>query len=235
MVFGFNIVSMFEQPIIRIMLHAWLITVLGVLIAGIFMGNPDMYNLAFLAMGVTFSTVVFLKGREFGFDTTRGKFLLIAAPVGIIIGLAVLLDNPYLHILFRLLMLAALIFMFLNLRIRMKVQLRGSHLIIPGLFGILIIFLIFVLMHEAPLRNWFTLTMATIDVLSLAMIVLNLTLYLGGEIAREWLFRTVSIMVLIVGDIAYFLDMAGKLNVRLELLLWFLPFFVMSNVLIYTE
>lgn len=235
MVFAFNIVSMFEQPIVRIMLHAWLITILGVLIAGIFSGNPDMYNLAFLAMGVTFSAVVFLKGREFGFDTTRGKFLLIAAPVGIIIGLAVLLNNPFLHILFRLLMLAALVFMFLNLRIKMKIRFRSSHLIIPGLFGILIIFLIFILMHEAPLNNWFTLTIAGIDVLSLVMIVLNLTLYLGGEIAREWLFRTVSIMVLIVGDILYLLDMAGKLNLHLELLLWFLPFFVMSNVLIYTE
>ncbi len=226
---------MFGHPVVRAMVHIWLFTVLGVLLMGVFTGNPGMYRLAFLMMGISFSVIVFLKGSEFGFDTIRGKFLLIAVPVGVVIGLAVALDNPYLHILFRLLMLSALVFMFLNLRFRMKVPIRSSHIFTSVLFGALIVLLIFLMMPDTPLRNWFTLSIATIDVASLVLIVLNLTIYLGGEIAREWLFRTVSIMVLIVGDIAYLLDMAGKLSVRLELLLWFLPFFVMGNVLIYTE
>jgi len=217
------------------MLHIWLITVLGVLLVGIFTGNADMYHLAFLMMGITFSAVVFIKGKEFGFDTVRGKFLLIAAPVGILIGLAVALENPFFHILFRLLMLASLVFMVINLKVKLHAPVRSTYLTMAALFGIMILLMMAVVMNQAPLRNWFTITIALIDTVSLILIVLNLMIYMGGEIAREWLFRTVSMMVLIVGDLAFLLDMAGKVGFRIELLLWFLPFFVMTNVLVYAE
>ena len=216
-------------------MHIWLFTILGALLVGLYTGQTDMYNLAFLAMGLTFSIVVFIKGREFGFDTVRGRFLLIGAPVGILIGLAVVLNNSILHILFRLFILSALIFMFINLSIKLRIPLKGTHLFMAGSFGILILIMMLAVMHEAPLRNWFTMAIALIDTKSLVFIVLNFMIYMGGDIAKEWLFRTISIMVLIIGDIAFLLDMSRKLGLRIELLLWFLPFFVMSNVLIYAE
>gem|GEM_PF-6117405 len=232
---AFKVINMFENKYLGIAVSLWSIVILGVLIAGIFTGNGSLYRLAFLLLGMTFSLIVFEKGREFGFDTVRGRFFLIAVPVGLIIGLAVALENPVLHLIFRILMLTALIFMFYNLKFRLGAPLKGSHLTISTLLGIMTLILMAAIMHQAPLRNWFTISMAAIDTVSLILIILNLTMYMGGEIAKEWLFRSVSIIVLIMGDIAYLLNIKSTLGFRLELLLWFLPFFLMGNVLIYAE
>jgi len=186
-------------------------------------------------MGITFSTIVYFKAREADLDTMRGKFFMMGVPIGIILGLAVMLESSLLHILFRLLMVAALIFMITNLRLKLRAPLKESHLTIVAIFGIFIFIMMAAIIHQAPLKDWFTITIAFIDAISLILIMLNLLIYSEGEIAREWLFRTISIMILIIGDIAFLLYLAGKVGFRIEILLWFMPFFVMSNVLLYME
>jgi len=213
--------------VFTLLIKVWIVA-LAVLFAIVYvMDKPEYYLPLFIALALTYGITAVVEAYTVGIDTMRGKFILLLSTMGFTIALALMLEGLFghlFHILFRVAILVAVAFMYLNLR-KLGITLDNRKKVIAVIVGFLILIITFILssiLHE-PLYKEIILW---IDAFSLIFVVLNVLMYMGGEIEKVWIAGLIAMVVLLLGDVFFLLNFPRDVH----LVLWFIPLFIMNNV-----
>ncbi len=189
------------------------------------LGMEPLYKLLFVLMGLTYGFTAVVEAWVVGLDTGRGKFILILSSMGFTSALAVALNSDLWHVFFRLSILIAVAFMYLNLRFNLHIRLGLSRRIIAIILSILVIITTYLFsryMQAGAVKE----IILWMDSISLILVIANFLMYLGGDIGKVWLAGVIAMLVLLMGDIFFLLGVPG----HVELAFWLIPLFIMNNV-----
>ncbi len=192
------------------------------------LARPDYYIPIFIALAITYGITAVVEALTVGLDTIRGKFILLLSTMGFTIALATILQGTWshlFHILFRIAILLAVAFMYLNLRMKLHIPLSSRKRLVAVLSGIalFIVTLVLSIVLNEPLYKEIILW---IDAVSFEFVVLNALMYLGGDIEKIWVAGLVAMFVLLLGDAFFLFHMPGNVHI----VFWFIPIFIMNNV-----
>ncbi len=210
------------------MIKIWIV-ILAVMFAITYViSKPEYYVPIFILLALTYGITAVVEAYTVGLDTVRGKFILLLSMIGFSIALALLTSgflSELFHILFRLSILIAVGFMYLNLHFKLQIPLSPQRKIVAVVAGIVILITTFILSSilNAPLYREIILWM---DAASLFFVVLNALMYLGGDIEKVWIAGLIAMLVLLLGDVFFLLNFPRDVH----LVLWFIPLFIMCNV-----
>ena len=192
------------------------------------LNKPSIYVPTFIILGFTYGVTAVVEAITVGLDTMRGRFILLLSTIGFFISLALITSgivSEIFHILFRVSIFVAVAFMFLNLRYKLGITLNQQKKLIAIVLGIVILIITFIvsgLLH-APLYREIILW---IDAASLFLVVLNVLMYMGGDIEKIWIAGLIAMVVLLLGDVFFLLNFPRNVH----LVFWFIPLFIMNNV-----
>ena len=216
------------MKLFTMLVRLWIIT-LAVLFAIVYvMNRPEYYLPLFIGIALTYGFTAIVEAYVVGLDTMRGKFILLLSTMGFTIALAFILEGlfgHFFHILFRLVILIAVGFMYLNLRMRLHIPLSNWKRMVAVVSGFVILIITFVLSSilNEPLYKEIILWL---DAFSLILVVLNALMYLGGDIEKIWVAGLVAMVILLVGDVFFLFNFPRDVHI----VLWFIPLFIMNNV-----
>ena len=109
------------------------------------MGLYSIYRPLFILMGLTYGITALVEAWVVGLDTGRGKFIVLLSTMGFTAALAVWLGGFFWHLLFRLSILLAVSFMYLNLRFRLHISLGSGKRMIAILLSVIVLILTYML------------------------------------------------------------------------------------------
>ncbi len=205
--------------------RVWIIFLSIAFLVAYVMGKYLVYKYLFILMGLTYGFTALEEAIVIGLDTGRGRFILLLSSIGFTAALAAAFNTHLWHLLFRISILLAVAFMFFHLQFRLKVGMGSMGFIITVIFALLSIFLSY-LFSRYIRAGLFPQLILWIDVLSLILIIANFLVYLGGTIGKAWLAGAIAMSIFLAGDVFFLLGVPG----HVELLLWFIPLFIMNNV-----
>ncbi len=192
------------------------------------LNRPEYYLPLFIALALTYGFTATVEAYTVGLDTIRGKFILLLSTMGYTIALALILEGlfgHFFHILFRVAILVAVAFMYLNLRMKLHIPLSSRKRIAAVVAGFVILIVTFLLSSilNEPLYKEIILWL---DAFSLIFVVLNSLMYIGGDIEKIWIAGLVAMVILLLGDVFFLLSFPRDVH----LVFWFIPLFIMNNV-----
>ncbi len=214
--------------IVSIFVHAvrvWILLLAAVFVYFFFRGDVGGLNWIIVIASLTYSITAGVEAVVVGLDTMRGRFILLLSLMGMVVFLTFLLNSHVLHVLLRLMIAFAVGYMFYNLKFRLGIPLGRGRIFVSFLLFMIIFLLILQLVqgiHVEPYKY----LMLFLDVVSFILVVFNTLMYIGGDIEKVWIAGIVVVMLLIIGDLFFIMDV----SVRIYLLLWFLPLFLMNHV-----
>ncbi len=206
--------------LLRIVNFVFLISALFAFVSS----NWQLLSLSTIVLGINFFVSGTYKGYTIGLDTVRGKFWVLLSMIGIAVGIGVALDNNlYIHIVGRVFLVVALVFMFIGLA-RRGLVLRGVRLLI-----FLIVFLLTVagalyvytkFPAETPLKAFFLL----FDVLIATFTIANFSVYLGSDLGKRWFIGLFAMGSYATGDLLFYLEKDAYM------LVWSIALFLIALV-----
>ncbi len=162
--------------------------------------NRELLPSVLLFGGILFAISSLYKGYALGFDTLRGKFWLIFSGFGLL-GPGVFTGLHAVHILGRLFLLLAVLFMFLGVLSR---GIRFSGWRIPASVGAFVVSTLTVVgVHLAfGLHGW-KLLIGIVDVAIFTLTFMNLYAYVGSDLGKRWFAGIIAVITYLVGDLFF--------------------------------
>ncbi len=162
--------------------------------------NRDLLPSVLLFGGILFAISSLYKGYALGFDTLRGKFWLIFSGFGLL-GAGVFTGIHAVHILGRLFLLLAVLFMFLGVLSR---GIRFSGWRIAASIGAFVVSTLTVLgVHLATGLHGWKLLIGAVDVVIFTLTFMNLYAYVGSDLGRRWFAGIIAVITYLLGDLFF--------------------------------
>ncbi len=168
--------------------------------------SRDLLPAVLLFGGILFIVSSLYKGYALGFDTLRGKFWLIFSGFGLL-GVGVFTGIHALHIVGRLFLLLAVLFMFLGVLSR---GIKFSGWRIPASVGAFVVSTLTVIgVHLVfGLQGWKVL-IGIVDIFIFTLTFMNLYAYVGSDLGKRWFAGIIAVITYLLGDLFFLMGYQG--------------------------